>query len=367
MKYFKKIVILMLTLVLVFSVLACDKTENPRPTTDALYFEIINNEAAVTGLRQNVSEIVLPRYYKGYPVTSIGQSAFSGVTTLTSVVLNEGLQFIGSWAFMGLNVNEIIIPGSVKSIGVAAFASITTLTSVTLNEGLRRIGDSAFSLTSITEITIPSTVTSLAHNAFDSNVSAILLGTLEQLRFEIINEEAIILGFNFGQEVSNLIIPTHINGHPVTSIGDWAFGGITTLTSVTLNEGLQTIGGCAFAETSITEITVPSTVMSIYSGAFERIITLTSVTLNEGLQTIGNGAFQGTSITEIVIPSTVTSIFHFAFWDITTLTSVTLNEGLQTIGHQAFFGTSITEITIPSTVTSIGWGAFSSTTIVIRD
>gem|GEM_PF-5135805 len=50
---------------------------------------------------------------------------------------------------------------------------------------------------------------------------------------------------------------------------------------------------------------MPDSVTSISSMAFISVATLTSVTLNEGLQTIGPGAFTNTSITEIIIPSTV--------------------------------------------------------------
>jgi len=277
-------------------------------------------------------------------VISIGDAAFEGVTTLTSVILNEGLQTIGEGAFTHAGIIEINIPESVINIGAWAFGGITTLTSVTLNKGLQTIGNDAFWGTGITEVTIPLTVTSIGSRAFDSNVNVILLGKLNQLGFEIINGEARILGFNFGQSADVLIIPTHINGYPVTSIGESAFQG-----------------------TSITELYIPGSVISIGFEAFDGIRTLTRVTLNEGLEAIGEGAFVLTSITEINVPGSVISIGGEAFGGIKTLTSVTLNEGLRRIGDSAFSWTSITEITIPSTVTFIGSNAFPPETTVIRD
>jgi len=191
-----------------------------------------------------------------------------------------------------------------------------------------------------------------------------IMATTDDLSFQIINNEAVVIGLRAG--VSEIVIPTHFNGHPVTRVDDWAFAWANTLTRVTLNEGLQTIGRDAFLETNITEITIPSTVISIGDSAFW-VTRLTSITLNEGLQTIGDWAFSETRITEINIPGSVISIGNNAFSRIWTLTSVILNEGLQTIGNEAFQDTSITSIVIPSTVTNIGLEAFPSGTTIIRN
>jgi|GEM_PF-3605945 len=142
------------------------------PTTDALSFEIINYfpvrmpYAAVTGLIQDVSEIVIPQYYNGYQVRRIAAGAFNGVTTLTGVMLNDNLQIIEDFAFAGTSITEINIPGSVISIGQQAFFEITTLTSVTFNDGLEIIGWAAFALTSIYELYIPGSVISIEEAAF---------------------------------------------------------------------------------------------------------------------------------------------------------------------------------------------------------
>ena len=316
-------------------------------------FTINNGEVTITGLADpNVSELVIPTYIAGLPVTRIGNNAFDGITTLNSVTLNEGLQIIGDQAFQNTSITEITIPSTVTRIGTSAFSGVTTLTNVTLNYGLQTIGWATFAGTSITEITIPSTVISIDNQAF-ANITILTSVTLNE-GLEIIGNQVF-----WGTSLTEIYMPSS-----VISIGFEAFDGIRTLTSVTLNEGLQTIGNAAFAWTGITEITIPSTVTSIGMGAFWGTTNLANVTLNEGLQTIGTSAFSGTSITEITIPSTVTSIGSGAFEWITTLTSVTLNEGLQMIGDFAFGGaTRLTNIVIPSTVTSIGAWAFGGTSL----
>ena len=93
---------------------------------------------------------------------------------------------------------------------------------------------------------------------------------------------------------------------------------------------------------------------------------ITGLTLNEGLESIGGYAFNNTTnLTGILtIPSTVNTIGHYAFRN-TGITGLTLNEGLESIGEYAFaYATNLTgSITIPSTVKTIGGNAFRETGI----
>jgi len=59
--------------------------------------------------------------------------------------------------------------------------------------------------------------------------------------------------------------------------------------------------------------------------SFEFRTGLTSVTIPDGVTTIGNSAFIGcTSLTSVTIPDSVTTIGNYAFWGCTSLTSVTI-------------------------------------------
>ena len=79
-----------------------------------------------------------------YGVTSIGSSAFSG-SGLTEIVIPNSVTSIGSSAFAGCTgLTEIVIPNSVTSIGVGAFRDCTNLTSLTIGKGVTNIGTSAF-------------------------------------------------------------------------------------------------------------------------------------------------------------------------------------------------------------------------------
>ena len=147
----------------------------------------------------------------------------------------------------------------------------------------------------------------------------------------------------------------------VTSIGSYAFGGCSGLTSITLPESLTTIGDEAFYVChSLTSITIPDGVTSIGNGAFYECSGLTSITIPEGVTSIGYQAFEFCyGLTSITLPESVTSIGYQAFLGCSGLTSITLPESLTTIGDEVFNSCSgLTSITIPDGVTSIGYGAF---------
>lgn len=74
------------------------------------------------------TEIVIPAIYEGLPVKEIGANAFKNKTTITSVVVPEGVTAIGKYAFYSCDsLSEITLPDSLTSIGYYAFAYCTQL------------------------------------------------------------------------------------------------------------------------------------------------------------------------------------------------------------------------------------------------
>jgi hypothetical protein len=88
---------------------------------------------------------------------------------------------------------------------------------------------------------------------------------------------------------------------------------------------------------------------------------LSDVTIPEGVKTIGGWAFQNSLLENISLPSTLISIGDNAFAD-TNLSIVNIPEGVKTIGAGAFTHSKLKSVSLPSTLTSIGDGAFSSDT-----
>lgn len=170
----------------------------------------------------------------------------------------------------------------------------------------------------------------------------------------------------------------------VTSVGRYAFCGLTALTAadlpsslttidwgafqdcrgltgITIPSGVTTIGFMAFEDyRGLTSITLPDSVTSLDSAVFWGCRSLTSVTLPAGLTSIGEHLFDHcTSLTNITIPRGVTAIGESAFYRCDALTSIDLPSGVTTIGASAFRNCSrLTSVTIPSGVTTIGASAF---------
>ena len=276
-------------------------------------------------------------------VISIGNSAFSGCSGLTSVTIPNSVTSIGSEAFRGCSgLTSVSIPNSVTSIGSSAFSNCSGLTSIEIPNSVTSIENWAFEgCTGLTSVTIPNSVISIGYSAF-SGCSGL----------------------------TSIEIP-----NSVTSIGDYAFSYCSSLTSVTIPNSVTSIGSSAFSNCSgLTSIEIPNSVTSIGDYAFYNCNSLTSVhiadiakwcTINFGTENANplyyahNLYLNGIWVTDLVIPNSVTNIKSNAFHYCRSLTSVTIPNSVTSIGNSAFENCSgLTSVTIPNSVTSIGSEAF---------
>ena len=162
----------------------------------------------------------------------------------------------------------------------------------------------------------------------------------------------------------------------VTAIADQAFYGCGNITSLTVPEGVRTIGAKAFFNCSgMTSISLPTSVKSIGELSFEGCAKLQSITVpaGSGYFCTEDGVLfnseknllirypQGKTAASYTVPGSVTVIDKNAFASCLSLTKITLPTGLRQIRDNAFNGDSgLTSLKIPSAVTSIGSGAFRS-------
>ena len=148
----------------------------------------------------------------------------------------------------------------------------------------------------------------------------------------------------------------------VTEIGVYTFSGCRSLTSVNIPSSVTVIGGRAFSDcSSLTNINIPSSVKWIGESTFSGCSSLTSVNIPSSVTVIGGYAFSGcSSLTSVNIPSSVTEIRESTFSDCSSLTSVNIPSSVTEIREYAFDGcSSLISVKIPSSVTSIGGSAFS--------
>ena len=351
--------------------------------------------------RDNINKVVIEN-----GVTSIGEDAFYYCTSLTSVTIPDSVTSIGEDAFYYCtSLTSVTIPDSVTSIGESAFNGCTSLTSVTIPDSVTSIEWATFSgCTSLTSVTIPDSVTSIDCSAFRgcTSLSKIEVDENNQayssLNGDLYNKsQTELIQYAVGKKDNTFVIP-----NSVTSIGEDAFYGCTSLTSVNIPSSVTYIEARAFRGCKnlnavyITDLeawcnidfvsdddseglddNVLSSNPLLYAGnLYLNGELVTNLVIQDGVTIVGgkikkdgvnyyycNSPFLGcTSLTSLTIPDSVTSIGNYAFWGCTGLTKVTIPDTVTSIDNYAFYGcTGLTQVTIPNSVTNIGIDAFSET------
>ncbi len=208
---------------------------------------------------------------------------------------------------------------------------------------------------------------------------------------------------------SSLSIPSAINGHTVKQIDTGALSDNGIITSVTIPNGVTTIGFSAFNGCiKLEKIKFSSNLDTVCENAFNNTKWFnnqsnglvyvgkvaykykgdmprnTKITVKSDTVSISESAFKDcANLTAILIPSSVKHIDKYAFYNCQGLTKLNFNDGIERIENDAFGSceklTSVnfsetlksigafafveckklSEITIPQSVTSVGEYAFS--------
>jgi hypothetical protein len=215
-------------------------------------------------------------------ITSIGNRAFYGCSSLTSVEIPDSITSIDDHAFDGCySLTSVEIPDSVTSIGYSAFYSCYSLTSVVIGNGVERIDDNAFaSCGNLTSVEIPDSVTSIGNSAFADCVgltdvripNRVGLGCFAfagcfGLQYASLGGGYIDEGAFYG---CNLLLSVDITGS-VTDINATAFQGCTNLLGVTFGGDVENITYGAFTgctNLKYIDLSNISSVPSSFNGAY---------------------------------------------------------------------------------------------------
>ena len=363
-----------------------DAQPTPGGTESLLEFTFNGTSYALTGIGAHSDpHVVIPSEFHGYPVTEIGGRAFAGRNWITGVTIPDSVTSIGGSAFSDCSsLTSIVIPDSVTSIERGAFYGCSSLTGITISDSVTSIGSQAFlycsSLTSILVAEGNKVYHSAGNCLIETASKTLILGCSTSVI--PVDGSVTSIGVSAFHGCSNLTGITIPDS--VTSIGDSAFYGCSSLTSILVAEGnkvYHSAGNCLIGTASKTLILGCSTsvipadgsVTSIGDSAFFGCSSLTSIVIPDSVTSIGGDAFYGcSSLTGITIPDSVTSIGSFAFSGCSSLTGITIPDSVTSIGSQAFYGcSSLTSIAIPDSVTSIGgfafYGCSSLTSILVAE
>ena len=281
----------------------------------------------------NLKEVIIT------DTTLIGEAVFSNAYSLTNIVIQDGVTEIGKSAFSGLtNLKAFVIPDTVTKIGELAFSNTSSLTDIVIPDSVTEIGKATFfGASSIARIRLPF-------------VGASRAATGNKAYFGYIFGDTSYQG---GYLANGYIIPESLKEVIITDIkliGEKAFSGASSLTSLILPNDVTNIGAYAFEGASgLENIEIPKNIKVIGDFAYFGLWNLTSIIIPEGVMSIGESAFSGArSVTSIVIPDTVTHIGAFAFSGVRSLKSVEIPNSVYYIGSSAFSGTSqLQKITLP--------------------
>lgn len=343
---------------------------------------------------EDVEIAFIPSSYKGLPVKSIGEFAFSSVK---EVVLPETIVNIESYAFYGNADIEKINLESVVSIGENAFAYCEKIKEVNLSS-VESLGSQCFSYTGLTEITIPEGVTSIGFGAFSYCDSLTMVNYLASDCEDLCYPESAFYNYNetveyfslfIGEGVeripSSLFANSHIkeidfsNVEICNEIGERAFNGVVGLDEITIDK-VETIGSYAFHSSSITKLTLGGEIVTVGEYAFASCENLTEAIINvnrggygeylfanssnlknvyynhNGEETIGR-AFASSGDINLIFGKNVKKIpANFEKGDIKTIAFEEESADV-TIGENAFISAIEGEIDL-SSVVSIGSNAF---------
>lgn len=180
-------------------------------------------------------------------------------------------------------------------------------------------------------------------------------------------------------------IPSEIENKIVTRIGEHAFPYGSSAETISLPSTLTSIGRDAFKYTALYQNQsgpryVGKWLVSDYGNskidvadgtiglADCSMYNVSEVTLPDTLKYIGVATFSTSSLTQIKIPKSVVSIGKYAFDSATKLVSIEIPEGITSIEEYSFYKcSSLVEVKLPDSITHIGQFAFYNTALLLND
>lgn len=341
-------------------------------TYGSFTYTVKDEEATITQLDQGVTgSVIIPSRIDGYPVTQIGENAFSGCSLVTAITLPVSVKALASKAFSGLtNLDRFDFSGTliqwcaisfkdgssvpfgitdnvyidnspisqipytaltgITKIGAYSFYNCATLMSIGFPSSLNTIGNYAFyGNDGLTQITIPASVSSIGVGVFNA------CSNLENIEVALENP----FFFSSGncvieRDSHNLIIGTKNSIIPddgsVIQIGNSAFRDCVGLARITIPEGVTVIKG-------VPDLLENGATQPITTGAFSGCIDLEEVILPESMRVIGTGAFYGcVKLSSVNLPYGLTEIHNAAFMKCESLSAVTIPENVTVIGRFSF-------------------------------
>lgn len=237
----------------------------------------------IAGYNGSETELSLPISIEGVRVIGISDDAFAD-SKITSVRIPTDYKVIGNRAFYNAaNITEIVLPSALTSIGSSAFAGMTGLVSFDMSAAtsLTTISNGMLSgAVSLKSIEIPDNITSIYSFAFNNT----------GIESVVLPNHITYLGENVFNNCASLVSVKLPDG--TTNIPEYTFNGCSSLTSVDIPDSVTTIGNRAFYNcTSLENITLPLSLTSLGARVFCNDSALTEIFVPHTVTSIGLDCF----------------------------------------------------------------------------
>lgn len=255
----------------------------------AYAYEIVGDEAVITGFNAENTVANIPETLEDKPVTTVKSGAFKGNGLLQTVNLSPTITTVEDTAFAGCTkLRSVSLPSTLTYIGDDAFYGCFGLTVMNFPYTLNHIGSRAFSgCTQLEVIAFPENAVYIGTDAFagtpwltkQSREFVIQNGSLLKYNGsrEIVtvprDVKVISAAFSGNETVKKVILPD-----TVTHLTSDAFSGCTALTDVSLGKGLAVVEDAAFSGcTALESVTFPASIKAIGNNAFAGCDALTTI------------------------------------------------------------------------------------------
>jgi len=300
-------------------------------------FLSVNEDMTTSTIHENFNEAITDEY--GVTYSKDGRKLLRSPKELDgNYSIKKDTKIICDWAFEGCtSLRSLVVPESVISIGESAFDGCTSLSSLVIPNRLVSIKGNLF-CGWYGELKCLSSFFIYENNVlFDENKSTIISFRDQDATSYVIPAGVTSIGnsaFYGCSSLSSLVIPDS-----VTSIENSAFEGCSSLSSLVIPDSVTSIGDRAFGDcSSLGSLVIPDSVTSIGDSALYGCSSLGSLVIPDSVTSIGDSALYGcSSLSSLVIPDSVTSIGDRVFDDCSSLGSLVISDSVTSIGDYMFF------------------------------
>ena len=282
----------------------------------------------------------------------ITATAFSRLSSYCTVTVGQGVK-------LDRNFGEAEHLGEIFTTEDGLWYKVSGPDTVMLLPENNNFNNYAGSYASMPEVVVPATVeyeggtyrvTALSANSFYFNSKTTSVTLPEGL--ESIGSTA----FFFARNIKTLHIPDSVK-----TIGSMAFNGVASA-PLTLPSSLEFIGDSAFNMSGVVDGDIPNTVTYIGEKAFFNCTGLTTISLPSSVETYGANIFYGcANVTYVELPQDMEKIPSGLLWNCTGLKRIYIPSSVKTIGNAAFYGSGLEKLNLPDGLKKIDQWAFCST------